>query len=66
MAQAAEAAGPCTILVNNAGIVTGKKLLDGSDSLQELTMAVNATAHSFGVVRAKHSRSPARAVSEPS
>ena len=45
MKQAEGQAGPCTILINNAGIVTGKKLLEGSDEMQELTMAVNATAH---------------------
>jgi all-trans-retinol dehydrogenase (NAD+) len=51
MEKAKEAAGPCTILVNNAGIVTGKTLLAGSDRLQELTMAVNTTAH-FWTVKA--------------
>jgi len=49
MRRAQELAGPCTLLINNAGIVTGKKLLDGSDKLQELTMAVNATAHFWTV-----------------
>jgi len=34
-----------TMLINNAGIVTGKKMLDCPDKLMKLTMDVNATAH---------------------
>jgi len=34
-----------TILVNNAGIVTGKKFLDCKPELMSLTMDVNTTAH---------------------
>lgn len=34
-----------SILVNNAGIVTGKTLLNSSDKLNQLTMDVNATGH---------------------
>lgn len=49
MRHAQDLAGPCTMLINNAGIVTGKRFLDGSDQLQELTMAVNATAHFWTV-----------------
>mmetsp|Transcript_24928 Transcript_24928/g.80546 ORF Transcript_24928/g.80546 Transcript_24928/m.80546 type:complete len:316 (-) Transcript_24928:195-1142(-) len=45
MDAAKAAAGRATILINNAGIVTGKSLLDGADHMQELTMAVNSTAH---------------------
>ena len=37
--------GDITILVNNAGIVTGKKFLDSSDAEIERTMNVNTTAH---------------------
>ncbi|KAI1889113.1 hypothetical protein AGOR_G00175730 [Albula goreensis] len=37
--------GDVTILINNAGIVTGKKFMDAPDSLVEKTMEVNALAH---------------------
>uniref|UniRef100_A0AAV2JZ83 Uncharacterized protein n=1 Tax=Knipowitschia caucasica TaxID=637954 RepID=A0AAV2JZ83_KNICA len=37
--------GDVTILVNNAGIVTGKKFMDSPDSLIEKTMEVNTMAH---------------------
>ncbi|XP_072898154.1 epidermal retinol dehydrogenase 2 [Hemitrygon akajei] len=37
--------GDVSILINNAGIVTGKKFLDSSDDLLEKTMAVNILAH---------------------
>lgn len=37
--------GEVSILVNNAGIVTGKKLLDSSDEAIDLTMRVNTNAH---------------------
>ncbi|KAM4551088.1 epidermal retinol dehydrogenase 2-like [Odontesthes bonariensis] len=37
--------GDITILVNNAGIVTGKKFIDAPDSLIEKTMEVNIMAH---------------------
>lgn len=37
--------GDVTMLVNNAGIVTGKKFLDSPDSLIEKTMEVNSMAH---------------------
>ncbi|CAJ1087284.1 epidermal retinol dehydrogenase 2-like isoform X2 [Xyrichtys novacula] len=37
--------GDVTILVNNAGIVTGKKFMDAPDSLIEKTMEVNTMAH---------------------
>ncbi|KAJ8277655.1 hypothetical protein GJAV_G00078140 [Gymnothorax javanicus] len=37
--------GDVGILINNAGIVTGKKFMDASDSLVEKTMEVNAIAH---------------------
>ena len=38
------------ILVNNAGIVTGKKFLDSSDKEIEKTFQVNTLAH-FWVIR---------------
>ena len=37
--------GDVNILVNNAGIVTGKKFLDCPDAMVEKTMAVNTMAH---------------------
>lgn len=36
--------GKIDILINNAGIVSGKKLFDCPDALMEKTMAVNAHA----------------------
>jgi all-trans-retinol dehydrogenase (NAD+) len=38
-------AGPVTILVNNAGVVTGKALLHSPDEMIDLTMRVNVMAH---------------------
>ncbi|NWR72061.1 RDHE2 dehydrogenase, partial [Centropus unirufus] len=43
--QVKKEVGDVTILINNAGIVTGKKLLDCPDSLMEKTMEVNIMAH---------------------
>ncbi|KJE96023.1 epidermal retinal dehydrogenase 2 [Capsaspora owczarzaki ATCC 30864] len=43
--------GQVSILVNNAGIVTGRKLLDCPDPLIEKTFSVNTTAH-FWTVKA--------------
>lgn len=37
--------GDISILVNNAGIVTGKKFMDSPDALIEKTMEVNTMAH---------------------
>ncbi|XP_072110832.1 epidermal retinol dehydrogenase 2 [Mobula birostris] len=37
--------GDVSILINNAGIVTGRKFLDSPDDLLEKTMAVNTLAH---------------------
>uniref|UniRef100_A0A0N5B9M3 Estradiol 17-beta-dehydrogenase 11 n=1 Tax=Strongyloides papillosus TaxID=174720 RepID=A0A0N5B9M3_STREA len=39
--------GDVDILINNAGIVSGKKIFDCDDNLMELTMAVNVTSHFF-------------------
>eukprot|EP00605_Chrysophyceae_sp_TOSAG23-4_P001760 GSChrysophyteH1.ASY1.ANO1.1948.1 assembled CDS len=43
--------GPVTILINNAGIVTGRTLTDAPSELMKLTMAVNIEAH-FWTVKA--------------
>uniref|UniRef100_A0A3Q3XHH1 Uncharacterized protein n=1 Tax=Mola mola TaxID=94237 RepID=A0A3Q3XHH1_MOLML len=43
--QVKREAGDISILVNNAGIVTGKKFMDAPDSLIEKTMEVNTMAH---------------------
>ncbi|XP_067836198.1 epidermal retinol dehydrogenase 2 isoform X1 [Heptranchias perlo] len=37
--------GDVSILINNAGIVTGKKFIDSPDALLEKTMEVNSIAH---------------------
>jgi len=37
--------GGVDILINNAGVVTGRKILDCSDALMKKTMDVNAVAH---------------------
>lgn len=42
--RAATAAGPIDVLVNNAGVVAGKRLLDLTDKQIERVMAVNALA----------------------
>lgn len=39
--------GDVDILINNAGIVTGKKLCDCPDNLIKLTMDVNVMSHFF-------------------
>jgi len=41
--------GDVDILINNAGIVTGKKILDCSDAMMQKTMDVNAVAHFWTV-----------------
>lgn len=46
--------GDVSILVNNAGIVTGKKFMDAPDSLIEKTMEVNTMAH-FWVSKSQRS-----------
>ncbi|NXT44834.1 RDHE2 dehydrogenase, partial [Pelecanoides urinatrix] len=43
--QVKKEVGDVSILVNNAGIVTGKRFLDSPDSLVEKTMEVNIMAH---------------------
>ena len=41
---AAEATGPVDVVVNNAGVVTGKRLLDASDEAIERTFRINTLA----------------------
>ncbi|KAM4688313.1 epidermal retinol dehydrogenase 2 [Discoglossus pictus] len=43
--QVKKEVGDITILINNAGIVTGKKFIDSPDALVEKTMEVNVMAH---------------------
>lgn len=43
--QVKKEVGDVGILINNAGIVTGKKFIDSPDSLVEKTMEVNIMAH---------------------
>uniref|UniRef100_A0A8C3TES4 Short chain dehydrogenase/reductase family 16C member 5 n=1 Tax=Chelydra serpentina TaxID=8475 RepID=A0A8C3TES4_CHESE len=43
--QVKKEVGDVSILINNAGIVTGKKFIDCPDSLVEKTMEVNTMAH---------------------
>lgn len=47
--KAIETFGDVTILINNAGIVSGKKLLDSPEKLIEMTIAVNTTSHAYTV-----------------
>ncbi|UXI14368.1 epidermal retinol dehydrogenase 2-like [Sarcoptes scabiei] len=44
-----EEIGPVNILINNAGVVSGKNLLDISDANIELTMKVNVLAHFYTI-----------------
>ncbi|XP_072028646.1 epidermal retinol dehydrogenase 2-like isoform X1 [Amphiura filiformis] len=44
-AQVKEDVGDVTILINNAGVVAGKQLIDAPDNLIKRTMDVNVTAH---------------------
>ncbi|KAF5902927.1 epidermal retinol dehydrogenase 2-like, partial [Clarias magur] len=43
--QVKQEVGDITILINNAGIVTGKKFMDSPDTLIEKTLQVNTMAH---------------------
>lgn len=47
--EAKESFGPVDILINNAGIVTGKKLLASTEAMIEKTIAVNLTSHHYTV-----------------
>ena len=51
MAKISNTIGDVTILINNAGIVTGKKLLECEDRLMDKTFQVNTVAH-FWTVKA--------------
>jgi len=51
VAAAAHKAGPQDVVINNAGIITGKRLLDASDEAIERTFALNTLAL-FWVTRA--------------
>lgn len=41
--------GPVTMLINNAGIVSGKTTLELSDSMIEKTMQVNTISHLYTI-----------------
>ena len=43
--QVKKEVGDVTVLVNNAGIVTGKKFFDSPDNMVDLTFKVNTIAH---------------------
>ena len=47
--KAREAFGDVTILINNAGIVSGKKILEVPESMVEKTIAINTTSHAYTV-----------------
>ena len=47
--EAREKFGDVTILINNAGIVSGKKILDVSHKQAEMTLKVNTLAHVYTV-----------------
>ena len=49
MGKVHSAVGFVTILINNAGIATGRSLMDSPDHLIELSMAVNVRAHFWTV-----------------
>lgn len=41
--------GPVKMLINNAGIVSGKKILEVPEALVEKTIAINTTSHAYTV-----------------
>jgi all-trans-retinol dehydrogenase (NAD+) len=41
--------GDVDILINNAGIVSGKKLLENNPRLMEKTISVNTTSHTYTI-----------------
>jgi all-trans-retinol dehydrogenase (NAD+) len=47
--KAREKFGPVTILVNNAGIVSGKPILEISDQMMKKTLEVNTLAHLYTI-----------------
>ena len=46
---AREKFGPVTLLINNAGIVSGKSILDLSDFMMKKTLEVNTLAHLYTI-----------------
>jgi len=48
-AEARATFGTVTILINNAGIVSGKKILQNTESMIEKTIQVNTTSHAYTV-----------------
>lgn len=47
--KANEVFGPVNILINNAGIVSGKKILEVPENMVEKTIAINTTSHAYTV-----------------
>lgn len=47
--KARGAFGPVTLLVNNAGIVSGKPILEISDQMMKKTLDVNTLAHLYTI-----------------
>jgi short-subunit dehydrogenase len=41
--------GPVTLLINNAGIVSGKSILDSSDFMIKKTLEVNTLSHLYTI-----------------
>lgn len=48
--------GDISILINNAGIVTGKKFLDCPDELMEKSFDVNFKAHLWVIIFSSHNK----------
>lgn len=48
-AAAVDKFGDVTMLINNAGIVTGKKILQATEAQIQKTIAINTTSHSYTV-----------------
>lgn len=46
---ARQAFGPVTVLINNAGIVSGKTILENSDFMMKKTIEVNTLAHLYTI-----------------
>ena len=52
--QVKKEVGDVSILINNAGIVTGKKFLDCPDELMEKSIDVNFKAHLWVIIFSSH------------
>ena len=49
--------GEVTVLVNNAGVISGKKFFDVADKMADLTLQVNTAAHFWvSVISHRHSK----------